>query len=236
MIGYIVTSAINTRFGVFDTDTRLQQTIDTITSIKARDRNAHITLVEMAAVPLTDAQKAELNKHIDILIDFTNDDVVRRISLSDNWDIVKNATEMLCFRHALKLIQGSPDSYVGVDRFVKVSGRYKLNENYKPAMFKKVKDKIVFAKRKQSQFDPKVTGGQSEQFMSRCWSFPAAKIADIETQFYNMIKRMETALQFGGYLDIEHLLCMFTDPTLVHEVNTIGVEGLIGPNGVQVKD
>jgi hypothetical protein len=236
MIGYIVTSAINTRFGVFDTDTRLQQTIDTIHSIKARDGNAHITLVEMAAVPLTDAQKAELNKHIDILIDFTNDDVVRRISLTDNWDIVKNATEMLCFRHALKLIQNSQEVYKDVDRFVKVSGRYKLNENFKPAMFKKVKDKIVFAKRKQSQFPPQVTGGQAEQFMSRCWSFPATQIANIENQFHAMLMCMETILQSKGYIDIEHLLCLYTDPALVHEVEVIGIEGQIGPNGTQVID
>jgi hypothetical protein len=235
-IGYLVTSAINTRFGVYDTESRLKQTLETFASIKARDANAHLTLIEMAAVPLADAQKEELNKHVDALIDFTNDDLVRRLSIQDNWDIVKNATEMLCFRHAIKIIQDNPTMYTGVDRFVKVSGRYKLNADYDPAIFESATDKIFFAKRRQSQFPPEVTGNVSEQFMSRCWSFPATELAYIDTTFKDMLTHMELKLSMKGYIDIEHLLQYHISKNKIVEVDKIGVEGNIGPNGVLVKD
>lgn len=235
-IGYLVTSAINTRFGVYDTDARLQQTLETFASIKARDADAHITLIEMAAVPLSDEQKEVLNEHIDVLIDFTNDEVVRRISLSDNWDIVKNATEMICFRYAVKMIQDSTELYDGIDRFVKVSGRYKLNTDYDPAIFASATDKIFFAKRRQSQFPPEVTGGVGEQFMSRCWSFPASEIAYIDLTFKDMLTHMEHKLSMNGYIDIEHLLLYHINSAKVIELDKMGVEGNIGPNGTLVKD
>jgi hypothetical protein len=234
-LGFLVTSAINTRFGAFDTEQRLQQTIDTIKSIKARCKTAHITLIEMAAVPLTQPQKDEINKHVDVLIDFTNDDTVRRISLSDNWDIVKNATEMLCFKQALSLIKGWPDEYNVIDRFVKVSGRYQLNKDFKSSKFSEP-DKVYFAKRKLSQFPPEVTGGCSEQFMSRCWSFPSADLDYVANQFHAMLMCMETILQSKGYVDIEHLLTLYTPSVKIVELDTIGVQGLLGPNGQQVKD
>ena len=102
---FLVTSAINTKFGVFDTEQRLQQTLDTIDSIKARVPNAYIAIVEMAGVPLQQQQKDIMQEHVDSIIDFSNDPTVQQIYTSPNWDIVKNATEMFCFRYALTALQ-----------------------------------------------------------------------------------------------------------------------------------
>jgi hypothetical protein len=46
---------------------------------------------------------------------------------------------------------------------------------------------------------------------------------------------VETA-RLGGYLDIEHLLYLYIDPAKIVEADVIGVEGLLGPNGVRVSD
>jgi hypothetical protein len=35
----------------------------------------------------------------------------------------------------------------------------------------------------------------------------------------------------GGYTDIEHVLAKFLNPANVHEVDAVGVEGAIAPNG-----
>lgn len=234
-LGFLITSAINTRFGVFDTATRLQQTLDTITSIKAQCKNPHITLIEMAAMPLTDEQREIIKSNVQVLIEFSNDNTVKQISKSDNWDIVKNMTEMLCFRHALKLMQGT-DFYKDIDRFVKVSGRYRLNSNFKESMFKKAGDRIVFSTRRKSQFSPDITKGITEQFMSRCWSFPAKDIASIEQMYDAMLKHMQQVLELGGYIDIEHLLFVYSKMFDIYEVKKIGVEGNIGPNGALVSD
>lgn len=234
-LGFIITSAINTRFGIYDPATRLQQTLNTIASIRARCKEPHITLIEMAAIPLTDEQRAIFQANINALMEFSNEDVVKQISNSDNWDIVKNMTEMFCFRHALKLVQGS-DFYNHIDRFVKVSGRYKLNTDFKESVLKKAGDRVVFASRRKSQFPIDTTKGVTEQFMSRCWSFPSKDIAAVETMYDAMLNHMQQILSQGGYIDIEHLLFVYSKVFTIYEVKKIGVEGNIGPNGALVRD
>ena len=47
---------------------------------------------------------------------------------------------------------------------------------------------------------------------------------------------MSKIVAAGGFIDIEHLLFVYTNLALVHEVDTVGVQGNLGPNGVLVKD
>jgi len=237
--GFIITSALNTKFGVHKTGARMNQTLDTIASIKEHCPNANITFLEMAGEPLHFEQSEIIQQFVDTLINFTNDIAVKEIYKNDNWDIVKNLTEITCFAQTLQMIQDNPAAYVGVDRFFKISGRYVLNEDFKIADYDapERKDKIVFAQRRNSQFDTKVTGGVAQQFMSRCWSFPAKDVAKIQKTFVAMRLCMLDILQKGGYLDIEHLLFLYLGSEInILEVEKIGVQGLLGPNGVLVRD
>jgi hypothetical protein len=228
---------VNTRFGVHDTATRLQQTIDTIKSIKARDPNGMVVLIEMAGIELADDQRDILQAHTDMLIDFTHEQFVKDIYKSDNWDIVKNLTEISCFGLALSTI-AHYDKFVDIDRYFKVSGRYLLNADFIIADYAtaKYKNKIVFSKVRSSQFDPKITGGVTKQFMSRCWSFPAKDIMNVYEMYKAMRETMLLRLSKGGYIDIEHLLYLYSAPFDILEVDKIGVQGLLGPNGIEVKD
>lgn len=230
---FIVTSATNTRFGVFNAEDRLVQTIDTILSIKQRCPSAYIVLIEMAGIPLQDHQKETLQSHVNLLIDYSGDALVQKIYENPNWDIVKSSTELMCFGEALIVMKKHVDSF---DRIFKVSGRYLLNEDFNIADYASYPDKIVFAKRKQSQFPPEVTGGVSEQYMSRCWSFPAKDLDKIAKMFKAMRRAMFCIVGDHGYLDIEHLLFLYTNPADVVEVDKIGVQGLLGPNGTLVRD
>jgi hypothetical protein len=238
---FLVTSAINTRFGVYPTATRLQQTVDTISSIRARCDYAHITLIEMAGEPLQDTHKDVLLGLVDVLFDFSADATVKEIYKGDSSDIVKNLTEISCFGQTLALIENllkeKHSDYAGVDRFFKLSGRYLLNDDFKLSDYNERRDKIVFAQRRNSQFDRELTGGAtSHQYMSRCWSFPVGDLSSISRQYEAMHKRMVDMLKKGEYLDIEHLLYLYTDPSKVLEVDRIGVEGLLGPSGALVRD
>ena len=51
-----------------------------------------------------------------------------------------------------------------------------------------------------------------------------------------MMKLMMTRLGEGGYIDIEHSLFACMPKELILELNTVGVEGNLGPNGILVKD
>lgn len=238
--GFIVTSALNTKFGVHKTNARMNQTLDTIISIKEHCPDAHITLIEMAGEPLLKDQAETLGQFVDVLVDFSKEDFVQKLYHStDNWDVVKNLNEITYFGLVLKMIQDNAKEYSGIDRFFKLSGRYTLNEDFKIADYDapERKDKIVFAGRRKSQFDPKLTGGVSEQFMSRCWSFPASDVEKIQKAYVAMRLCMIDILQKGGYLDIEHLLFLYLGNELnILEVAPIGVQGLLGPNGVAVRD
>lgn len=230
---FIVTSATNTRFGVFNAEDRLVQTVDTILSIKQRCPTAYIVLIEMAGVPLQDHQKETLQSHVNLLIDYSQDALVQKIYENPNWDVVKSSTELLCFGEALTVIKKYVDSF---DRIFKVSGRYLLNDDFNIADYASYQDKIVFANRRKSQFPAEVTGGVAEQYMSRCWSFPAKDINKIAKMFKAMRRAMFVIVGDHGYLDIEHLLFLYTNPADVVEFDKIGVQGLLGPNGTLVRD
>jgi hypothetical protein len=236
--GFILTSALNTRFGVFNTDQRLAQTLDTVKSIRDRVPDAHITLLEMAGEPLKDSQRDELQHHVNVIFNFTDDTTVKEIYKNPNWDIVKNSTEILCFQKALTVITEQTSHYSGIDRFFKISGRYLLNDSFKIDRYldPTIRHKAVIGKRRISQFPPKVTENNVYQYMSRCWSFDASLIEEISSNYSEMYNYMVGVLSRGGYIDIEHCLFRFLDPSKVVEEDVIGVQGLLGPNGITVRD
>jgi hypothetical protein len=231
--GFIITSALNTKFGVHATDARLQQTLDTIKSIKDRVPDAHITIIEMAGEPLTDEHRTIFKQHSDVLYDFTEEPIVKEIYKSDNWDVVKSLTELTCFGHTLTMIANN-NKYDKINRFFKVSGRYLLNDDF--TLDNYTNDKVVYGTKRTSQFDPKITGGVEFQYMSRCWSFPKSELINMISMFTAMRLCMIDILSKGGYLDIEHLLYLYSDPDKVLEIEKVGVQGLLGPNGILVKD
>jgi len=192
----------------------------------------------MGGLPLSNEQRDIIQQFVNVLIDFSKEEAVQKLYHStDNWDVVKNLTEITCFGQVLQMILDNKKEYEGVDRFFKLSGRYVLNDDFKISDYDNRKDKIVFAGRRKSQFDPKLTGGVAEQFMSRCWSFPASEIEKIQKAYTAMRLCQVDILQKGGYLDIEHLLFLYLAAELnILEVEKIGVQGLLGPNGILVKD
>jgi hypothetical protein len=234
---FIITSAINTRFGVYTPHDRLLQTVITIRSIKQKVPSAKIVLVEMAGIPLTDQQTKTLTHEVDVLLDFTDEDSVKSMyNSTDNWDIVKNGTEIMIFGAALKLLHGD-DEFKGIDRIHKISGRYVINDMFDPLTYDQtdVADKIVLAAKRPSQFQRHITE-QRAQYMSRLWSWPTAMLEDIIKFYEDALADFTYTVGIGQYIDIEHLLCKLLPANHIHELQNIGIEGMIGPNGQAVKD
>lgn len=240
---FLITSAINTRFGVYSPAERLLQTVITIRSIKQKVPDAKIVVLEMAGEPLTEQQTRTLTSEADILLDFTDEELVKSLySGTENWDIVKNGTEIIIFGMALKLLQADND-FDGIDRIHKISGRYVINDMFDPTTYEQsaVVDKIVVAFKRapwliedktKSWIPPGLTG----QYMSRLWSWPVGLLAEI-IDFYDAARVDFTdTINNSRYIDIEHLLCKLLPKQHIHELQNIGIEGLIGPNGTAVKD
>jgi hypothetical protein len=233
---FILSSAINSKFGKFTPAERLQQTLDSIASVKQRWPSADICVVEMTGVPIPEEQIQIINAQTDYFFDCTREPAVVDIyNSTDNWDIVKNTTEVMCFTNVLtKLLEtGAIAEY---DRVFKMSGRYLLTENFDPAYYESVTDRIVMLERKHSQFPPEVTGGKQFQYMSRLWSWPADVTEQVVDAYNDGFVAMAERYAEGGYFDIEHMLFAYLPQDLVTEIPRVGLRGLLGPNGVAIED
>jgi hypothetical protein len=231
---FVVTSAVNSKFGVYNSDERLAQTVATLNNVRAHAPGCKIIVMECAGTPLTQEQSDTLEQNCDLLLDFCNDPDVQAIYQSDNWDIVKNTTEIMCFGRALRMCQDDGD-FVGYDRIHKMSGRYLLNDDFKLDTYETHADRIVIGPKNQSQFPFQVTGIEL-QYMARLWSWPAAQTERVIQVYNDSLAYIGERVSRGGYADIEHVLYKFLPADLVTEIPVMGVEGTIAPNGVPIKN
>ena len=232
-----MTSAVNSKFGVYSPAARLQQTLTTITSIKSYIPDAKIIVMECTGTPLTDSQSDLLEERSDLLIDYSEDAEVQAIyNSTDNWDIVKNSTEILCFGKTLRLCLEDGD-FDGCDRIHKMSGRYVLNSQFAPTipLYEQHADRIIIGEKYKSQFPPGVTGIDL-QYMARLWSWPADITERIIKVYEDSLYYMADRVKQGGYADIEHVLYKFLPADLVTEIPVLGVEGSIAPNGQPIQN
>ena len=231
---FIVTSAVNSKFGVYTPEERLTQTVITLQNIKFRVPDAKIIVMECAGTALSTAQSDVLEQHCDLLLDFSRDPDVQAIYQSDNWDVVKNSTEIMCFGRALRMCQDDGD-LAGIDRIHKMSGRYILNDEFNPEVYEEYPDRIIIGLKHRSQFPFEVTGIEL-QYMARLWSWPADLTEQIIQVYTDSLAYIGQRVSAGGYADIEHVLYKFLPTKLVQELPVLGVEGFIAPNGVPIKN
>lgn len=231
---FIVTSAVNSKFGIYNAEERLAQTVITLQNIRFRVPGAKIVVMECAGTALTQVQSDTLENNCDLLLDFSRDPDVLAIYQSDNWDVVKNSTEIMCFGRALRMCQDDGD-FEGVDRIHKMSGRYVLNDDFDLAVYEQHPDRIIIGPKHQSQFPYQVTGIEL-QYMARLWSWPSNQTERVIQVYQDSLTYIGERVSQGGYADIEHVLYKFLPQELVHELPLLGVEGFIAPNGVPIKN
>jgi len=233
--GFVVTSAINSKFGVYSPAARLQQTLTTLDSIRARAPGSKIIVMECTGTPLTEAQSQLLEENSDLLLDFSTDKDVHDIyNSTDNWDIVKNSTEIMCFGRTLKMCLDDGD-FADCDRIHKMSGRYILNEKFDLGVYSDHPNRIVIGPKNTSQFPFEVTGIEL-QYMARLWSWPADITERVIQTYTDSLNYMAQRVAAGGYADIEHVLYKFLPADLVTEIAELGVEGSIAPNGAAIRN
>jgi hypothetical protein len=231
---FLVTSAIYTDHGVYSATERMAQTIKTFESIKKYCPEADIILLESSArQSIGDKDIVLLNKYTKYIVNFSEDEDVRRIyNMTTNHDIVKNYTELVVL---LKTV--SNDSmFREYDRIFKISGRYELNDDFHLTDYDSHCPDFIVNTPRSSQFAPSTTGFVMNQCMTRLWSFPGGSIGYVKGMLNTMLLHFIDRVNNKGYIDCEHLLYAHLPRLNTHYVQKIGVEGRIGPNGVFVKD
>lgn len=232
---FVVTSAINSRFGIYTPEQRLIQTLDTIKSIKNRVPNAGIAIMECTGVSPSQEQENTLRSNCDYYLDYTtNKDVQDLYKSTDNWDVVKNGTEIFCFGLALQVLANHKitDNF---DRIHKMSGRYLLNEKFNLDLYEKHKDKIIIGPEYSSQFPYELTL-VPKQYMARLWSWPGILHNQIINVYADSYNYFNERVSNNGYVDIEHVLYKFLNKNHLVQVPELGVEGTIAPTGVAIRN
>lgn len=231
---FLVSSAIHAKHGIYDTQTRLEQTIETCKSIRNKC-DAEIVVLDGGYKDITGEERDILSQHIDKFYSFADAENVNQIQQVPNHDIVKNMIEIIIFGSFFDkaVDDGWRDTY---KRIFKMSGRYTLNDDFNYDKHMNEKDKVVIRGPFTSQFNSQVTGGVSLQYMSRLWSFDAFLLPYVRDIYTDMFNHMTDRLNAKGYIDIEHLLFHHIDPILVSNIGKLGVEGNIAPNGARVSD
>lgn len=235
---FIVTSAINSKFGVYTPEQRLEQTIGTVDSIKARIPNAKIVVMECCGTPPTAEQRARLESVSDVFLDYSTDPDVQDMYDNDNWDVVKNGTEIMVFGRVLNELKARNwFAENKIDRIHKMSGRYVLNDMFDPDTYDQleIEDKIIIGPKHKSQFSLATTTVPL-QYMARLWSWPTARLDEVISVYEDSFLFFAERLANNGYIDIEHVLYKFLNPDHVHEIQNLGVEGCIAPTGQAIKN
>ena len=231
---FLVSSAIHAKHGIYDTKTRLEQTIETCKSIRNKC-DAEIVVLDGGYQDITEQERDTLSKYIDRFYSFADADNVRQIQQVPNHDIVKNMIEIIILGSFFDKVDsdGWREKY---KRIFKMSGRYTLNDNFNYDKHMQAKDKVVIRGPFTSQFPTNTTGGVRLQYMSRLWSFDAFLLPYVRDTYLDMFNHMSERLNAKGYIDIEHLLFHHIDVGLVENIGVLGVQGNIAPNGVGVSD
>lgn len=233
---FLVTSAIDTKFGRWSSDERLQQTIRTLKSIRERIPDALIYVLESSATKIDSSITDTLLQHCNTVFDFSGDETINLLyNNTDNWDIIKNMTELLVFNRALVMLE-EKSLLDDINRIHKLSGRYELNDFFDPSLYENT-DKIVFAKSEQSYLNEiNLVVPVPFYYISRLWSW-STKDQPLIKHFYSQaLTEFKDHLSANTYIDIEHLLYKLLPKDHIIEVPKIGVEGLVGYHAYFRKD
>ena len=237
---FIVTSAVESRYGIYSPEQRIEQTLETISGLRERVPGCKIAMSEVSGNGLRQEYEDRLMDAVDLYFDFTNNTEVRGIynrpEWIPNWDIVKNLTELTTFPQVLsQLAQGG--ELGDVDRVFKMSGRYLLNDKFDIGFYARpdVQNKVVIGRAVPSQFPFEVVQLRM-QYMCRLLSWHPSMQADMIGWYLAGRDYMRNRLAVGGYADIEHCLYYGIPRESVYEVDEVGVHGNIAPNGAPIRN
>ena len=230
---FIVTSAIHTHYGESVTKDRIEQTRETLKSIKTYAPDSSVVIIDGGNKSVDDCifdcEVINYASHYE-----TKYHRHEFLSICDDLDpsiILKSMSEIIMFGDFLKNIKGS------YERIFKFNGRYRLNSKFNYSTHLEAKDKVVILQPRLSDciydFDVKAT---MMQYMTRCWSFDSNLLPEIIQTFSKMKKDILYASKTRKQVDIEHLIYKHLKKKFVKTIDVMGVEGWIYPAGVFVKE
>ena len=240
----LLTSAVYTNYGIYKPAERIQQTLDTAKSAKKYIPDAVIILVDNSKTDVQNDTSAEFEELIDLVdyyIDNSDDEDIKYFHNNvSNYDIGKNAMEALGIMKALTYISNDKDMMKEVkdaDRIFKLSGRYQVTDKFDINNFSNAntKDKYVFKRAQPSWINP-VDTGVNTLLQTRLWSFTPSLLNDTIKIYNTIIETMMSMFNQNKYIDNEHAMSKFIPRDRLVEIDIVGLQGNIAPNGMMIID
>jgi hypothetical protein len=231
---FLVTSAIYTSYGKFSTEKRIEQTFETFKSIEKYAPNSKIIALDAGEQEL----KNELEPY-EVINYSSNLEIVSALNEYKNICkdkepeiIIKSMLEIIMFLDFLKTYDCS--SY---DRIFKLSGRYKLNENFDYDFHMNSKNQVVILPPYFSTHFYNFNASTSiMQYMTRCWSFDTLLLNLIINTYEKMKTDILKLMRGKGQGDIEHLLFKYMNKNFVNNVRVMGISGFHSPFGKLIEE
>jgi hypothetical protein len=240
----LLTSAVYTNYGIYNTQERIKQTLETAKSAKQYIPGAVVVLVDNSKEEVQNDTSAEFEELIDLVdyyIDNSDDADIKYFHANvNNYDIGKNAMEAIGLLKTLSYISTDEDLMKEVSqagRIFKLSGRYQVTDKFDIAKFDnpETKGKYVFKKAQPSWIDPLHTGVNT-MLQTRLWSFSPDLLSATIDMYKNIIGNMINTFNDSKYIDNEHSMSKFIPKELLVELDIVGLQGNIAPNGMMIID
>jgi hypothetical protein len=216
---FIVTSALLTQAGVFNTMQRFNDTLDTLKSIREKDPTAMIFLADISVAPLG-GMIDELQEYCKV-VSFNDHHAVKMFSSHG----MKSHGETVILMEMLNFIKRQG---IVCDRIFKLSGRYVLDDSFDISYYTDKQGHYVFKRRNETWMNP-VVSGATHCLDTRLFSL-CSSLAD---DYFNILQKNLSVL---GQLDTEHVHFLHIPKDKLVEVDRVYCTGMIARTGELVRD
>jgi len=206
---FFVTSTINSPHGKFSVDERFNQTVDGLASIRRKVPNCQILLFDNSIEPLNQNQTATLKSMVEVYKQYDHNLFSRFVNINN---FNKGLGELLMMEQALPIIK---NSMMPAKRIFKMSGRYKLTDNFNIANYETdyLKGKYSFL---QTVWAFSNDNFQNNNYLTfnetRLWSFCSSLFLEVEQSIQTIFNYMLNK-QHNIEVAINH--CLASDKVVV---------------------
>jgi hypothetical protein len=222
---YIVTSALKIVMGVFTYEERFEQTLKTFESIRKKDPNSIILLLDISLEPLPEEHRKILNETVDIYFDLSNNPDVRKCTEHR----LKNLSETVSLLNCLFQLKANPEMQkimYSVKRVFKITGRGELEDDFDITVYDdpKLFGKFVFAKRLPTWM-PEVKRGATDLLRTRLLSFCPSLL----DTYFNVLQQLPPLL---NEMDFEHAHFITIPSETLVEFDRVCMKCMVASTGV----